>query len=127
MNSHKLFIAFAAFFGLVAITIASIGTHSIEKDLTVEALKRLDTGLKYQFYHVAALLSVGVLSSLHRNNHSARLKISGSAFILGILLFSGSLYAYAITGNQIFGKITPFGGISFIIGWLFLFFFSFRK
>lgn len=127
MNSHKLFIAFAAFLGLVAITIASLGAHTVNNELTVEALQRLDTGLKYQFYHVAALLCVGVLSSLHRNNNSVRLKISGTAFILGILLFSGSLYAYAVTGNEIFGKITPFGGISFIIGWLFLFFFSFRK
>ncbi|MCL4112804.1 UNVERIFIED_CONTAM: hypothetical protein GTU68_021822 [Idotea baltica] len=104
-----------------------MNAHALERGLTAEAIERINTGLKYQHYHIAALLSVGVLASLHRNFESITLKLSGIAFILGILLFSGSLYAYAITGNELFGKITPFGGLSFILGWLFLFFFSLRK
>ena len=127
MKIHKLFIAFAALFGILAVIIGSLAAHAIEQGLSTEALQRLDTGLKYQFYHVTALLGIGILASLHRNAGSLLIKLSGLAFILGILLFSGSLYAYAITGNELFGKATPFGGISFILGWLFLFFFSFRK
>ena len=127
MKSHKLFIAFAALFGIMAVIIGSLSAHAIDKGLSTEALERINTGLEYQFYHVAALLSIGILASLHRNADSFLLKLSGVAFILGILLFSGSLYAYAITGNDQFATITPFGGISFILGWLFLFFFSFRK
>jgi len=127
MKSYKLFIALAALFGLLAVILGSMGSHLLDQTLSKEALEHIDTGLKYQFYHVSALLGVAILSSLHRNQDSSTLKISGFAFILGIILFSGSLYFYAITGNKQFSKITPFGGFSFILGWLFLFFFSFRK
>ena len=127
MKSYKIFIGIAALFGMFAVAIGAFGAHAIEKGFSTDALQRIDTGLKYQFYHIAALLSVGVLASLHRNFDSISLKLSGIAFILGILLFSGSLYAYAFTGNEIFGKLTPFGGLTFILGWLFLILFSFRK
>ncbi len=127
MKSYKIFIGLAALLGLAAVVIGALSAHAIERGLSADAVQRIDTGLKYQFYHIAALLGVGVLASLHRNFDSTTLKISGLAFILGILLFSGSLYAYAITGNELFGKITPFGGFSLIFGWLFLFFFSLRS
>ncbi|MGK0271632.1 MAG: uncharacterized membrane protein YgdD (TMEM256/DUF423 family) [Cocleimonas sp.] len=127
MKSYKIFIGLAALFGLTAVVIGALSAHAVERGLSAEAISRIDTALKYQFYHLAALLSVGVLSSLHRNFDSLMLKLSGLAFIIGILLFSGSLYAYAITGNELFGKVTPFGGLSLILGWLFLFFFSFKK
>lgn len=127
MKSYKLFISLAALFGLTAVIIGALSAHAIENGLSVAAVRQLNTGLKYQFYHVAALLAVGILASLHHNSDSIRLKISGTAFLLGILLFSGSLYFYAITGNELFGKVTPVGGFCFILGWLFLFLFSFRK
>lgn len=127
MKTYKVFLAFTALFGLLAVIIGSMGTHMFEGNLSAEAQNRIDIGLKYQFYHVFALLGVGILASLHRNHGSITLKLSGFAFILGILLFSGSLYSYAITGNQQFGQITPFGGLTFMLGWLFLFFFSLRK
>lgn len=127
MKSSKIFIGIAGLLGITAIVIGAMSAHAIDRGLSTEALQRIDTGLKYQFYHIFALLGVGILTSLHRNFDSVTLKLSGLAFVLGILLFSGSLYAYAITGNELFGKITPFGGISFILGWLFLFFFSLRR
>lgn len=127
MKSYKVFIGLAALFGLLAVVIGALNAHAIDRGFSAEALQRIDTGLKYHVTHIAALLSVGVLASLHRNYDATTLKLSGFAFILGILIFSGSLYAYAITGNDVFGKITPLGGISFMLGWLFLFFFSFRK
>ena len=127
MKSYKIFIGIAALLGLAAVLIGALSGHAIERGLSVEAIQRVDTGLKYQFYHVTVLLGVGILTSLHRNFDSLALKLSGIAFILGILLFSGSLYAYAITGNELFGKITPFGGFSFIFGWICLFLFSLRK
>ena len=127
MKSYKVFIGLAALFGLSAVIIGALSAHAIDRGFTEEALQRINTGFKYQVFHIAALLSVGVLASLHRNFEAITLKLSGLFFILGILLFCGSLYVYAITGNETFGKITPFGGISFMLGWLFLFFFSFRK
>jgi len=127
MKSSKIFICLAALFGLLAVLIGALSTHLTELSLSTEALQLIDTGLKYQMLHTPALLGVGILASLHRNFDSITLKLSGLAFVFGLLLFSGSLYALAITENELLGKITPFGGISFMLGWLFLFFFSFRK
>lgn len=127
MKSSKIFIGFAALFGLLAVVIGALGAHAIDKGFTADAIQRIDTGLKYQMFHVAALLGVGILSSLHRNHDALTLKLSGLCFVLGVVLFSGSLYAYAITDKALFGNITPFGGVLFMLGWLLLFFFSFRK
>ena len=127
MKTYKIFIGLAGLLGFSAVVIGALSAHAIERGLSLDAIQRIDTGLKYQFYHIAPFLSVGILASLHRNFESTMLKLSGLAFLLGILLFSGSLYCYAITGNELFGKITPFGGLSLILGWLFLFFFSLRK
>ncbi len=127
MKSHKLFISLAALFGLLAVIVGSLAAHALDKGLTAEALQRVYTAQEYQFYHVAALLSVGVLVSLHRNQASTILKLAGLFFILGILLFCGSLYTYALTDNEIYGKVTPFGGISFILGWFFLMIFGLSK
>ena len=124
MKSYKIFIGFAALFGLSAVVIGALSAHAAGNGFSIEDIQRIDTGLKYQFHHITALLAVGVLSSLHRNFDSLLLKISGIAFIIGILLFSGSLYAYAVTGNDLFGKITPFWrillNISLVIFILFL-------
>lgn len=127
MKSHKLFISIAALLGLLAVVIGALSAHAIDKGLTTEALERIHTAQEYQFYHVAVLLGVGILGSLHRNQSSILLKLAGLFFILGILLFSGSLYAYAITGNALYGTATPLGGMSFILGWFFLMFFGLTK
>jgi len=127
MKSYKLFISLAALLGLLAVIIGSLAAHAIDKGLTPEAFERIYTAQEYQFYHVAALLSVGILGSLHRNQTSILLKLAGLFFLLGIILFSGSLYAYALTGNALYGSVTPFGGISFILGWFFLMIFGLSK
>lgn len=127
MKTSKLFLSTAAFLGLLAVIIGAFGAHVLEKNLTEHALQRLHTGVEYQFYHVFALLGVGILCSLHRNYDSLLLKLSGGAFILGILLFSGSLYAYALTGISKLGMITPFGGSAFMLGWLFLLIYALKK
>ncbi len=127
MKSYKVFISLAALFGLAAVIIGSLAAHALDKGLTAEALQRVYTAQEYQFYHVVALLSVGILVSLHRNQDSMLLKLAGLFFVLGILLFSGSLYALALTDNALYGKVTPFGGISFILGWFFLMLFGLFK
>ena len=135
MKSYKLFIFFAALFGLLAVIMGAISSHAIGQgvenkeflksicdqcSLTENGAELISKGIKYQFYHVAALFGVGILSSLHRNYESTLLKLSGFSFILGIILFSGSLYLLAITGNDSFSKTVPFGGTSFMFGWFFL-------
>lgn len=82
-------------------------------------LQRFRTGVDYQFYHTFALLLVAALHTVMRSPY---LHYAGYAFIIGIVLFSGSLYAYALTGAKFLVLLTPLGGLSFAAGWLFLFF-----
>ena len=80
-------------------------------------LEVFKTGVQYQFYHTFALLAVGILMHF---GESKALKASANLFLTGIILFSGSLYALAITGIKPLGIITPFGGVAFIAGWVML-------
>lgn len=116
----NIFIATGALFGMLAVIIGAFGAHGLENMLTQHALQRYHTGVEYQFYHVFALLTVGLLSSTY-NKIPRTLKVSGISFIVGIILFSGSLYLYALTEITYFGMVTPIGGLGFIIGWLALF------
>ena len=86
--------------------------------LTVPAtwkyLQDFKTGAEYQLTHSLALLVVGLLS---RDGSRRSLTIAGWSFLLGIVLFSGSLYLLAVTGMRTWGAVTPFGGLLFLIGW----------
>lgn len=108
------FIFIAALLGGLAVMLGAFSAHGLEKYVDLQALQSFRTGVDYQFYHVFSLLFVGILYHLQP---SRRLQQAGWFFILGIILFSGSLYAYALTGIAFLGVITPFGGLAFIIGW----------
>ena len=118
------FLSVGSLFGLLAVMIGAFGAHGLEDKLTVHALARYQTGVEYQFYHVGALLMVGLLLS---QTQSSILNLSGIFFTLGILIFSGSLYAYALTGSKFFGMITPIGGLCFLVGWGLLLAFSLKR
>ena len=125
----KLFIQLAALNGALAVMIGAFGAHALKVRLTPELLSVYETGVQYHFWHSLALLAVGLLA--FQLPDSRALMASGIAFIVGIILFSGSLYLLASTdirqlGFMPVGLITPFGGISFIIGWLLLLISSFR-
>lgn len=79
-----------------------------------KSLHDFKTGAEYQMYHSLGLLAVGLLSERRR---STATKVAGWAFLIGIVLFSGSLYALTISGMTKLGMITPFGGVAFLIGW----------
>lgn len=74
-----------------------------------------ETGVRYQMYHVFALMIVA--AAIGHSGQARLLMIAGWSFIAGILIFSGSLYALALTGTTTFGAITPIGGLGFLIGW----------
>jgi uncharacterized membrane protein YgdD (TMEM256/DUF423 family) len=125
----KLFIQLAAINGALAVMIGAFGAHALKARLTPELLSVYDTGVQYHFWHTLALLAVGLLA--FQLPDSRALIASGIAFIIGIILFSGSLYLLASTdirqlGFMPVGLITPFGGMSFIIGWLLLLISSFK-
>lgn len=125
----KLFIQLAAFSGALAVMIGAFGAHALKARLTPELLSVYETGVQYHFWHTLVLLAVGLLAL--QLPDSRALIASGIAFIIGIILFSGSLYLLASTdirhlGIMPVGLITPFGGMSFIIGWLLLLISSFK-
>ncbi len=118
------FLSIGSLFGLLAVVIGAFGAHGLEDKLTAHALTRYQTGVEYQFYHVGALLIVGLLVNQFT---SKKLLLSGMFFTLGIILFSGSLYAYALTGLKAFGMITPIGGLFLMAGWVLLLMFAIRE
>lgn len=101
--------------GALAVGFGAFGAHGLRERLDADALAVFDIAARYQMYHALALLAVGFLA-LRIDNLTIR--IAGSAFLLGIILFSGSLYALALTGQRWMGMITPVGGLSFIVGWV---------
>ncbi|MBK8453715.1 MAG: DUF423 domain-containing protein [Thiofilum sp.] len=113
-NTRSIWLALASLLGLLAVVLGAFGAHSLEKILDPALLKRYHTGVEYQFYHSLALLGVGLWFKIAP---SKLLSYAGLLFTLGIILFSGSLYVYALSGIKTFGMITPLGGIAFIAGW----------
>ena len=81
-----------------------------------------ETGVRYQMYHVFALLIVA--AAIGHIGNARLLTLAGWSFVAGMLIFSGSLYALALTSTPILGAITPFGGLAFLIGWACLAFFA---
>ncbi len=109
---ERRFISVGAILGLLAVASGAFGAHALKDRLSPAASTTFETAARYQMFHALALLAVGLLAS-----RSRALVIAGYAFIIGVVLFSGSLYALALGGPRFFGAITPFGGVSFMIGW----------
>lgn len=108
----------AATFLVLAVALGAFGAHGLKAKLSAELMQVYKTGVEYHFYHALGLLLIGVLAS---TMPSGLLQWSALLLGLGIVLFSGSLYLMAVTGIRWLGAITPFGGVSFIAGWVLLF------
>ena len=113
----KSILTIAAISGLLAVALGAFGAHGLKSIITPEMLDVYKTGVQYQFYHTFALLAVGILMNF---NQSKALKWSATLFVIGMILFSGSLYVLAISGVKALGMITPFGGITWIAAWFLL-------
>lgn len=112
----RIFLAIASVLGGISVILGAFASHGLKDKLSERALAIWETGTKYQMYHALALVLVALLlNSL--STRSTSLVIAGYAFIVGILLFSGSLYALSLSGIKWLGAITPLGGVAFIIGW----------
>ena len=126
---HKGFLKTAALLGAFSVALGAFAAHTLKGSVSTEALEIFETSVKYQFYHVFGLLAVGII---YKEFSSKLLVWAGRLFIAGIILFCGSLYILTATiasGETSFnwiGAITPFGGLCFILGWIFLFL-GFRK
>jgi len=121
---HKNHLVTAAIFGGLAVALGAFGAHGLEQITTDEKiLHSFQTGVQYQMVHALALLVIAVIIEKLPNQW---IKWAGMCFIIGIILFSGSLYLLTFLKVQgssavnIVGPVTPLGGIFFITGWLFL-------
>lgn len=118
---NQIALIFGAIFGLLAIILGAFGAHLLKKNLTQEQLQSFETGVKYQMYHAIILLVLGFNS---KDNSSLNTSIF-YAFIIGIILFSSSIYGLVISSSKnkkikILGPITPLGGLFLVLGWLLL-------
>lgn len=110
--------------GAIAVVLGAFGAHYLKQHISDYAVNIFETGIRYQFYHVFALLAVGIL---YKDFSNKCVRWSGMFFIAGIILFSGSLYClmlikgFVIPGYNFIGAITPIGGVAFIAGWMLLF------
>lgn len=117
IHQSKKFIALACVFAMFAILLNAFLAHMLKTKLNTYQLAVYQTGVFYQFIHSMALFGVG-LSLVHYNHRF--INLAGNLFFLGIILFSGSLYAISIFQLQSLTIAAPFGGLAFIFGWLFL-------
>jgi len=109
----RLFVFAAALLGFTGVALGAFAAHALKARLPLEQLAVLQTGVHYQMLHALALLAVALLT-LHRPQ--LLLRLAGSFFLLGTLLFSGSLYLLVLAGWKV-GLVTPVGGVSFLLGW----------
>ncbi|HEY8011890.1 MAG TPA: DUF423 domain-containing protein [Rudaea sp.] len=110
------FTVLAACMGALAVALGAFGAHALRGRLDDAALQVWRTAVDYQFWHALALLAIAQSS----NAAPRWLHASATAFVVGVVLFCGSLYALALGAPHLVGAITPFGGIALIAGWLLL-------
>ena len=103
--------------GFLGVAFGAFGAHALKDRLAPEQLARFETAVRYQFYHVFALLGVSLLSRAWPGLNFAP---AGWAFLAGVIIFSGTLYLIDLTGIRTFGAVTPVGGALLLAGWLLL-------
>jgi len=106
-----------AIVGLLTVGMGAFGAHLLSARLKMlGTLANFETAAQYQMYHALALVAVGLLSLAGRSEKA--LSVAGWGFLVGTILFSGSLYILSLTGIKRLGAITPIGGVALLIGWL---------
>ena len=114
-----MWIKLASLFMFLAVALGAFGAHALKSRLTEYYLEVYKTAVMYHFVHALGLFVVAWLAQI---NPSQKVSLAGIFLTIGILLFSGSLYALSVTQIKWLGAITPLGGICFLIGWGILFF-----
>ena len=110
----RTFLLLGAIFGFLGVALGAFGAHALRARLSPEMLAVFETGVRYQMYHTLALLITGLVMA---RIDGWLFHVAGWCFVAGIVIFSGSLYALALSGVTILGAITPIGGLAFLAGW----------
>jgi uncharacterized membrane protein YgdD (TMEM256/DUF423 family) len=113
----RLFFALGAAFAGLAVALGAFGAHALQTKLAPADLATFEIAVRYQMYHGLGLLAVAWAMTRWE---ASTLPIAGWSFVIGIAVFSGSLYLLVLTGTRWLGAITPIGGVAFILGWALL-------
>lgn len=119
----KHFILHGAMFMAIAVALGALSSHGLSH-LSSAALELFQLGVQYQIYHAIGLLAIGLLA---QNFSNKPLTIAGTLMFIGIVGFSGGLYFYALTSNDVIKFIIPIGGVCLILSWLFIIWAIFAK
>jgi uncharacterized membrane protein YgdD (TMEM256/DUF423 family) len=111
----RLFATLGSLSAFVAVAAGAFGAHALRARVQPDLLAVFETGARYQMYHALALLAVAWAVTRWPGPWPAR---AGWLFVAGTVLFSGSLYALALSGVRWLGAVTPLGGVAFLAGWL---------
>ena len=112
------YFSIGAISGCIVVMLGAFGAHGLKDILDSYGKSIYDKAVLYQMFHTLAILALGIIEKVLPE---VQLQLVGWAFLLGIVIFSGSLYILALTGIKWLGLITPIGGSLFIIGWIALF------
>ena len=112
----RAFLAIASLLGVLSVAGGAFASHALKPKLTERALEIFENGVRYQMYHALGLLIVALLLTQAEAGKSW-LIAAGGMFIVGVALFSGSLYSLSLSGIKWLGAITPLGGLAFLAGW----------
>jgi uncharacterized membrane protein YgdD (TMEM256/DUF423 family) len=110
MNNQKVWISVAGFIGFCGVALGAFGAHSLGDQISAEMLAIYKTGILYHLIHSVVILAIAFYGN-------KKFYKSALMFVIGIILFSFSLYLYALSGNITFAIITPVGGVFLLIGW----------
>ena len=114
----KLFVLLGSLNALLGVGLGAFGAHGLKTRVTPEMLNVWETAVQYHLIHALGLFLIGIFCQLMPDVSLVR--IAGWSILIGIVLFSGSLYALVLTGTKPLGIITPIGGVAFMVGWLLL-------
>lgn len=115
MSNLSLLLGLGSFFAASAVAAGAFGAHFLKNVLDAPMLAVFDTATRYQMYHALGLCIVAWAVDRYPEK---RLEPAGWFFVIGILLFSGSLYGVSLTGMRWLGAVTPVGGVAFLVGWI---------
>ncbi|MGA9162558.1 MAG: DUF423 domain-containing protein [Actinomycetota bacterium] len=128
----ETFLVLGAVLGFIGVALGAFGSHALRARLSAERVATFETGIRYQMWHALALFAVvlvdawrptgGPAFNLAERGTGWPVLAAGWLFVAGIVLFSGSLYALAVTGRRAWGAVTPFGGVCLLLGWALMLF-----
>src|SRR5438874_1401571 len=120
-------IRLGAVFAFLGVALGAFGAHALRGRLDPALSQTFETGVRYQMFHALALILTGLVRERAAASRQRWLEVAGVLFVIGIVLFSGSLYLLAATGVRAWGAVTPLGGLAFLGAWILLAFAARRE